>query len=100
MSTPKRVIGKKLLVASIGVAAISYVATTAGCGATNTDSTVDASASDAAPDRDITSGNLMPPPKDPPPLGDAGSDAPADATDEDVFIGSGNLVPPQDSGAD
>ena len=99
MSTPKRVIGKKLLVASIGVAAISYMAGTAGCSTTNTDSTSDASAGDAK-DEFIGSGNLVAPIQDSSIVQDAGSDAPADATDEDVFIGSGNLVPPPDSGAD
>ncbi len=62
--------GRKLLIASLGVAAISYVA----CGT------------------ETTSGNLAPPP------GDAGNkDVAADAIDEQV---SGNLAPPPDAGPD
>jgi hypothetical protein len=63
----RRVIGKKLLVASIGVATISYVA----CSTSTT--TTDAGA-DAAADGPVTSGNLMPPP----PI-DAGDDGASDA---------------------
>ena len=65
----KRFVTKKLLVASIGVATVSYVA------CSNTE----------------TSGNLVAPPGS-----DAASDAPADAI-SDVFFGgetSGNLAPP------
>jgi hypothetical protein len=102
MSTPKRVIGKKLLVASIGVAAISYAACTPTEEVTGNPvaPAVDASAGpadtgiDAKDDALISSGNLVAPLPD-----DAGPDA-KDATDEDAFIGSGNLVPPPDSGAD
>lgn len=78
----KRVIGRKLLVASVGVAAISYVA----CTTTQTSGNlmapeVDASAEeDAQPDALVTSGNLMPPPE-----ADARADAP---------VTSGNLMPP------
>ena len=60
--------GRKLLVASLGVAAISYVA----CGT------------------ETTSGNLAPPPGD-----GGGKDAIADVVDD---FTSGNLAPPPDSG--
>jgi hypothetical protein len=73
----RRVIGKKLLVASIGVATISYVACSTGS------TTTDAGA-DAAADGPVTSGNLMPPP-------------PVDASEDvkpDVPPTSGNLMPP------
>lgn len=73
----KRFVTKKLLVASIGVATVSYVA------CSNTE----------------TYGNLVAPPGS-----DAASDAPADAI-SDVFFGaetSGNLVapPPPDASTD
>lgn len=61
--------GRKLLVASAGVATVSYVM---ACSFTE------------------TSGNLM----GPDPEVDAGSDASEDAS-EDAFIGSGNLVAPE-----
>jgi hypothetical protein len=101
MSTPKRVVGKKLLVASVGVAAISYMACTTSETSGNLVSPIDDAsvapldAADAKDDALISSGNLVAPPPD-----DAGADAAKDAADEDVFIGSGNLVPPPDSGGD
>ncbi len=71
------VVGRKLLVASLGVAAISYVACTTST--TVGDAGADAAA-DAKADGPVTSGNLMPPP----PV-DAAADAP---------VTSGNLMPP------
>ena len=69
--------GRKLLVASLGVAAISYVA----CGT------------------ETTSGNLAPPP------GDGGKDAVVDVSNDAIIdvaadMTSGNLAPPPDAGPD
>ena len=117
----KRITTKKILVASLGVGAVSYVA---ACGSSDTTPsggnllppTVDASADvgtdagadakpvtpDAAADV-VTSGNLMGPP---PPV-DSGSDAKAEdasltdaSADSDVpDVSVGNLMPPPpDSG--
>ncbi len=69
MSKPSKVQTRKLLVAAVGVASVSYVACTSS----------------------TTSGNLVPPP------GDASMDAAPDTANEaaaDIFIGSGNLVAP------
>jgi len=76
----KRVLGRKLLVASVGVAAISYVACTTTQTSGNLMAPETDAAADAEPDAPVTSGNLMPPP----PV-DAGPDAP---------VTSGNLMPP------
>ncbi len=93
-----RLIGRKLLVASVGVAAVSYVA----CSTQETsgnlmvaDPTDAAQLEDSGDDQDafIGSGNLVPPASDASDRKDA-SDL-KDAADEDAFIGSGNLVPPQ-----
>jgi hypothetical protein len=73
------VVGRKLLVASLGVAAISYVACTTSQPSLDGGSGADAAA-DAKADGPVTSGNLMPPP----PV-DAAADAP---------VTSGNLMPP------
>jgi len=81
-------LGRKLLMASVGVAAVSYVA----CSNTETSGNLvappgDAAAGDANDDFP-TSGNLLPPPQD--------------ARVEDViddFVTSGNLIAqPQDAG--
>ncbi len=67
----RKLIGKKLLIASLGVAAINYAA----CSSSGT-----------------TSGNLLPPPED------AARDSVGDATpidvNPDVPVTSGNLMPP------
>lgn len=89
-----RLLARKLLVASVGVAAVSYAAcsTPETSGNLMAPDDADAQTKDAGEDQDafVGSGNLMPPPPR-----DAGSDAdaPKDAAD-DAFIGSGNLVPP------
>lgn len=76
----KRVVGRKLLVASVGVAAISYVACTTTTSGNLVAPEGDASAEeDGGSDALVTSGNLMPPPAD------AKADAP---------VTSGNLMPP------
>jgi hypothetical protein len=107
----KRVATKKILLASLGVGAVSYIA---ACGSSNTPASgnlvppsLDASADanpvtqDAAPDV-VTSGNLM----GPPPV-DSGTDASAEdasltdgSSDADVAeVSVGNLMPPPvDSG--
>lgn len=69
MSSPKPRLGRKLLVASVGVAAISYVA----C---------------SSDGNDVGSGNLAPPP-------DTGMVE--DTAVPPMEIGSGNLAPPPDS---
>jgi len=68
MSVPKIVRGKKLLVASVGVAAITYACSSNG----------------------VSSGNLVAPNVD---GGSADS-----SVDEDALISSGNLIAPADSG--
>jgi hypothetical protein len=73
------VVGRKLLVASLGVAAISYVACTTSQTSPDGGSDADAAA-DANADGPVTSGNLMPPP-------------PVDAA-ADAQVTSGNLMPP------
>jgi hypothetical protein len=79
---------KKLLVAAVGVASVSYV----GCSSNMTTTanlmvpSQDAS-SDAEGDAFISSGNLVIVAPDSPP------DAPADATD-DMFVTTANLAPP------
>jgi hypothetical protein len=78
----RSVVGKKLLVASLGVAAVSYVACSGQVA--GTDAGADAAA-DAAPDNLVTSGNLVPPPADATPPRDAAPDVPPT---------SGNLMPP------
>jgi hypothetical protein len=112
MSKPVNVRTKKLLVAAVGVASVSYLAcgtsTTSGNlvappgdGSTNA---VDAQ-NEAANDALISSGNLVAP------MPEASADSPADSRGEaqadaplqqlDVFIGSGNLVAPlPDAGSD
>ncbi len=87
----RTIVGKKLLVASLGVAAVSYVACSGQVA--STDAGADGAA-DAAPDNLVTSGNLVPPPADAlPPPRDAAPDVPPT---------SGNLVPPppMDAGDD
>lgn len=67
-------LGRKLLVASLGVATVSYVACSGQVDATD-------AGADAAPDRLVTSGNLVAPPPDAsPPPPDAATDA-SDASD-------------------
>lgn len=74
------VVGRKLLVASLGVATLSYVACTTSPSSGN----LMFPDGDAAADGPVTSGNLMPPP---PP--DGAADAKPDAP-----VTSGNLMPP------
>ncbi len=62
-------LGRKLLVASVGIATVTYMV---ACGSS------------------ATSGNLLPPP------GDGGGDSQDTAVPPDVT--SGNLLPPQDTG--
>ena len=82
---PRRRIGRKLLVASLGVASVSYVA----CGSTDISSPSDAGA-DVANDRVV--GNLVGP-------GDAQQDRTPPPLDAPVDQLVANLVPPpQDSG--
>jgi hypothetical protein len=99
MNEPKKKLGRKLLVATVGLATISYVA---ACGSkvdeptTSTDAGTDAKIDSGIssgnlvapePDTGIGSGNLVPP--------DTGSeDAKEDTEQPDTGIGSGNLVPP------
>lgn len=90
-SKRRRLSTKKILVAAIGVASVSYVI---AC-EENTPSSGNLMAPDASQDASIdvtsSSGNLMAPQ-------DAG---PRDAQDEDVFVSSGNLMaPPTDGGSD
>lgn len=92
--------GRKLLVASIGVAAVSYVAcsTTPETSGNLVAPPVDAAGGDAPSDAASSSGNLMPPP----PV-DASRDGtvPADASDDGlapIDATSGNLMPPDASG--
>ena len=105
MSEPKKRIGRKLLVAAVGVATINYVA---ACGSSVSTESTDAGA-DAKIDSGISSGNLVPPDTGTPPpdIGsgnlvppDTGADdtgAAEDTTPPPFDIGSGNLVPPDDS---
>lgn len=82
---PKKPVGRKLLVAAIGVATVSYVV---ACGGKTDDDTqgtkADSGVNDAGPD--VSSGNLVPPPDDTMAPDTLGPD-----------ISSGNLVPPPDS---
>jgi hypothetical protein len=117
MSKPMNVRTKKLLVAAVGVASVSYLAcsssdtTGASGGDASADATNDALVSsgnlvaplpEASPDVFMSSGNLVAP------LPEGSTDAPADAPKDaqgdalqDVFIGSGNLVAPlPDAGVD
>jgi hypothetical protein len=112
---------KRLLVASVGVATISFMALHAGCsddepvGSGNLlpPAPVDAStdpaiardaASDASSDALVSSGNLVAPP--PPTSGNLLPPAPVDASAQDAakdaLVVSGNLVapPPQDASSD
>ncbi len=77
----RSVVGKKLLVASLGVAAVSYVACSGEVASTD----AGAGGADAAADRLVSSGNLIPPPIDATPPRDAAPDVPPT---------SGNLMPP------
>jgi len=107
MSEPKKRIGRKLLVAAVGVATINYVA---ACGSSVSTENVDAG-SDAKIDSGISSGNLVPPDTgNPPPDIGSGNLVPPDTASDDTGaaedagpppfdIGSGNLVPPpEDTG--
>jgi len=77
-------LGRKLLVATVGLATVSYVA----CGGSTSSgpSTTSDAAVDGAVQSDITSGNLLPPP-----------DTKPDTYTADIT--SGNLVPPPDTGS-
>jgi hypothetical protein len=96
---PKRRVGRKLLVASIGVATMTYVGVNCG-GSTTNDGTDQA---DATPDTsadavdDFPVANLVAPPLDGAndAQADAPEDAPADAIDDFPVA---NLVPPPDAG--
>jgi hypothetical protein len=84
---PRKVPGRKLLVASIGVAAVSYVACSSSS-EVGGNAGADAGSHDAAADAFQSSGNLAPPPPH-----DAGMDS--DISDAlQVFETSGNLAPP------
>jgi hypothetical protein len=123
MAKPMKVQTKKLLVAAVGVASVSYLA----CGDSTTTGAPNDASADAPSEAFISSGNLMGPSSGSSsgspeasadvfissgnlmgPLPEASSDGPADAPREtqgdaqqDRFIGSGNLVaPPPDAGAD
>jgi hypothetical protein len=80
MSAPKPRLGRKLLVATVGLASVSYVA----CGSDQTSSSgnlmppPDTGKVDAPPD-DIGSGNLAPPPDSS--IDTSVTDTSADATD-------------------
>lgn len=76
---------KKLLVATVGLAAINYVGCSSSKEPTSEDASVDAAVADSSANEDamISSGNLVVPQDDA---------AVQDATDE--MISSGNLVPP------
>jgi hypothetical protein len=103
MAAPPRKYGRKLLVATVGLATVSYVV---ACGSTVTEEpTVDAGADTR---NDVTSGNLVAPDTGtPPPDVTSGNLVPPDtAAMEDTAttdsappfdVSSGNLVPP-DSG--
>ncbi len=113
MSTPppvKKPVGRKLLVAAIGVATVSYVV---ACGGKTDDAeqgTKDDSGVKADAGPDVSSGNLVPPPDDvgpdissgnlvpPPDVMDDAMDEPDTSTDDALGpdISSGNLVPPPD----
>jgi len=82
MPNQKPKLARKLLVATVGLATISYVA----CGSSESTTTNPPSDSGA----DITSGNLMPPDTG---KADTGPDLGPDIT-------SGNLAPPLDTGVD
>jgi hypothetical protein len=130
MPKPMNVRTKKLLVATVGVASVSYLA----CSSSSSPTTAGDAASDAAvADEFVSSGNLVGPLADGSsggsssggvggfpdasapeafmtsgnlvaPLPEASPDAPADAAGDaqrDAFIGSGNLVAPlPDAGRD
>jgi hypothetical protein len=114
MPKPMNVRTKKLLVATVGVASVSYLA----CSSSSSPTTAGDAASDAAvADQFVSSGNLVGPLPDASapeafmtsgnlvaPLPEASPDAPADAAGDaqrDAFIGSGNLVAPlPDAGRD
>ena len=86
----RRLPTKKILVAAIGVGAVSYVV---ACGQTADNSNPAADGgrpADARDDRIVSSGNLLAP-------GDTGVPNPRDSA-IDVVIGSGNLMAPIDSG--
>ncbi len=81
--------GTKLLVASIGVAAVTYLACSSGTGPGPEGN--DAGSGDAEDDRFQVSGNLVAP--------DSGAPDTSEITDasKDQFVSSGNLVPPEPS---
>ena len=97
MDPSRKLRARKLLVASVGVAAISYVACSTETSGNlmapyDSDAGADAGTADGKADAPPTSGNLMPPPP-----ADAAADA-TDASDADADTGvpptSGNLMPP------
>jgi hypothetical protein len=110
MNEQKKKLGRKLLVATVGLATVSYVA---ACGSSVSTESTDAG-SDAKIDSGISSGNLVPPDTGtPPPDIGSGNLVPPDTGVEDTGgtdtgsvkdtdvppfdIGSGNLVPPPDA---
>lgn len=95
----RKLLTKKVLVAAVGIGAVSYVI---ACGDT-TNTSGNLMAPDASTPKDgatddalVSSGNLMAPDTG---AIDAKSDAPEDANVSDV-ISSGNLMPPIDAGSD
>ncbi len=106
MNEPKKKLGRKLLVATVGLATINYVA---ACGSSVSSESTDAG-SDAKIDSGISSGNLVPPDTGvpgpdissgnlvPPDTGEVDTGAVEDTREPPFEIGSGNLVPP-DSGS-
>lgn len=81
--------GKKLLVASIGVAAVTYVACASGTGPGPEGA--DGGTADAEDDRYQVSGNLVAP------LDAEAKDSEIKDAGKDQFVTSGNLVAPEPS---
>jgi hypothetical protein len=87
MTTKRRLPTKKIMVAAIGVATVSY-----GC--LTSDATTNGTPTDGGADGQISSsGNLMAP------ADSGGKDTAAQDTGPDISV-SGNLMPPPDSGSD
>jgi len=94
---PKKRVGRKLLVAAVGVATVSYVV---ACGSTSQGETSgNLVAPDTGSDTFVSSGNLVPPDTGTPDTSksEAATDSASDVIPFDVS--SGNLVPP-DTGSD
>ncbi len=96
----RKLLTKKVLVAAVGIGAVSYVI---ACGDTTTTSGNLMAPDDAGQPKDgsdndvfVSSGNLMAPDTG---AIDAPADAPKDGDISDV-VSSGNLMPPPDAGTD